>query len=103
MALVQLVVRGLEYLAGREIPAGIRRRDAHGVAGVDLEHRHKVAREVSVQGAALERDDVQRHAASRLRAASATRATDGMYESSICQYGYGTSKPVTRRTGPRRS
>ena len=26
-----------------------------------------------------------------------------MYQSSSCQYGYGTSKPVTRRTGPRRS
>src|SRR4029079_1512559 len=36
-------------------------------------------------------------------AAAATRSADGMYASSICQNGYGTSKPVTRSTGPRRS
>ena len=29
--------------------------------------------------------------ASSFRAAAATRSTDGMYASSICQYGYGTS------------
>src|SRR5205823_2132275 len=40
---------------------------------------------------------------SSCRAAATTRSTDGMYASSIFQYGYGTSKPVTRSTGPRRS
>src|SRR4029079_4410355 len=39
----------------------------------------------------------------RRRAAATTRSTDGMYASSIDQYGYGTSNPVTRSTGPRRS
>jgi hypothetical protein len=37
------------------------------------------------------------------RTASATRSGDGMYASSIAQYGYGTSYPVTRSTGPCRS
>ena len=32
-----------------------------------------------------------RQNSSNLRAASTTRSTDGMYASSICQYGYGTS------------
>jgi hypothetical protein len=38
-----------------------------------------------------------------LRTAATTRSTEGMYASSICQYGYGTSYPVTRITGARRS
>jgi hypothetical protein len=40
---------------------------------------------------------------SSLRTAAETRSGEGMYASSICQYGYGTSYPVTRTTGPRRS
>src|SRR5581483_9677846 len=43
------------------------------------------------------------NSSSSRRAAAATRSADGMYQSSSCQYGYGTSKPVTRTIGPRRS
>ena len=52
------------------------------------EDRRQVAREVAVEGAALERDLVRGHQnASSFRTASATRATDGMYASSSFQYG----------------
>ena len=57
--------------------------------GSIVEHRLEVAREVPVQRAPLERQLVD-HAAS-LRTAATTRSTDGMYASSIVQYGYGTS------------
>ncbi len=81
-----------EPLARFEEPAGVRRREADGVAGVDRQHRLELAREVTVQGPPLERQLVDhRQNASSLRAASTTRSTDGMYASSIDQYGYGTS------------
>ena len=73
-------------------PAGVETGEGDGVAALDRENRLQVAREVAVERAALERDLVERHyAASTRRAASTTRSTDGMYASSICQYGYGTS------------
>src|SRR5207248_3772473 len=53
---VQMRVAGLEQLARGEIPAGVRRRDMHRVAGIELEHGLEVAREVAVKGAPLERD-----------------------------------------------
>src|SRR5207248_11129437 len=67
----------------------------------ELEHRGEVAREVPVQRAPLERELVD-HGRSE-RTAATTRSADGMYASSIVQYGYGTSYPVTRSTGPCRS
>ncbi len=62
-----------------------------GVAGVDGQDRLEVAREVAVERPSLERYLVQRHEPRTRRTASTTRSTDGMYASSICQYGYGTS------------
>jgi hypothetical protein len=78
-----------ELLARVEVPARLRNRDPHGIAGIDREHRLEVARKVSVQVVLLERELVD-HCIS-LFTASTTRATEGMYASSICQYGYGTS------------
>ncbi len=75
---------------------GLENQAAFGVAkrtespGVDGHHRLELAREPTVQRPPLERKLVDQNASSR-RAASTTRATDGMYASSICQYGYGTS------------
>ena len=73
-------------------PSGVETREGDRVARLDRQDRLELAREVPVERAALERDLVVRHyAASTRRAASTTRSTDGMYASSICQYGYGTS------------
>ena len=57
--------------------------------GSIVKHRLEVAREVPVQGAPLERQLVDHETSDRT--AAATRSTDGMYASSIVQYGYGTS------------
>ena len=53
----------------------------------------RVARLPAAQDETLGDDPVRRivQNASRRRTASSTRATDGMYSSSSCQYGYGTS------------
>ena len=74
-----------EGLTRRVAPARVQARERDRVTGLDGENRLEVPREVTVQRASLERDLVQRHAARTRRAASATRATDGMYASSICQ------------------
>ena len=59
--------RRLEPRPVVETPAGVRRREAHRVAGVDLEHRVEVAREVPVQRPALERQLVDHRSGSRPR------------------------------------
>ena len=61
------------------------------VAGVDRQHRLEVAREVAVSVRRSSGSSWTHQKASSLRTASTTRATDGMYASSIFQYGYGTS------------
>jgi hypothetical protein len=71
-----------------EPPARVRRREPHRVAGIHVEHGLEIAREVPMQRAALERQLVNH---SSERTARATRSGDGMYASSIVQYGYGTS------------
>ena len=83
--------------SAKNSPSGSHRQPAlsdgehDGVARVDGEHRREVAREVAVQRAPLERKLVDHQKASSFRQAATTRATDGMYASSIFQYGYGTS------------
>ena len=76
-----------------ETPARIERREGDRVSRVDLEDRREVAGEVTVQRPPLELNLVQRPAqnSSVFRTAATTRSTDGMYASSSCQYGYGTS------------
>ena len=65
---VELRVARLEAVALRAVgarrlepPPGVERREGDRVAGVDLEHRLELAREVAVQVAPLERQLVQRH------------------------------------------
>ena len=73
-------------------PAGVEAREDDRIAGVGGENRLELAREMAVQRPPLERDLVEHDQKSRSRrTAVSTRATDGMYASSICQYGYGTS------------
>src|SRR5581483_6330883 len=88
MAVVLRRAARLEPGAVVEQPAGVRRRDADRVAGVDRQDGRQVAREVPVQRAALERQLVDH---SSERTAAATRSADGTYASSSVQYGYGTS------------
>ncbi len=61
VAPVELGVRRLESLAGRQVPAGIRHREANGVARLDLEHRLELLREVAVEVRGLERKLVEGH------------------------------------------
>src|SRR5262249_61267399 len=79
----------LELVTRVQVPARIRDCNPHRVPRIDRQHRLEIPREMSVQVALLERELVD-HCIS-LCTASTTRATDGMYASSICQYGYGTS------------
>jgi hypothetical protein len=67
VARVELGIARLELLAGVEVPTGVRHRDAHRVARIDDEHRLEAAREVAVQRAPLERQDMRRHQPTRSR------------------------------------
>ena len=65
---VELRVARLETLALRAVgarrlepPSRIERRESDRVAGVDLEHRLELAREMPVQVAPLERELMERH------------------------------------------
>jgi hypothetical protein len=53
--------------------------------------RSRVAQVVAAQTTLEPEPEPLAQNSSSLRAASTTRAIDGMYASSICQYGYGTS------------
>jgi hypothetical protein len=64
-------------------------RPARAQAVVDDRVGDLRARRVEVEPSPDERAPAQN--SSSLVAASTTRSTDGMYASSICQYGYGTS------------
>ncbi len=56
--------------------------------GVDRQHGLEVSREVAVKRPPFERQLVDGHAkSSSVRAASRSRASDGMYTSSSCQNG----------------
>ena len=53
--------------------------------------RRGVAEPVPAPGLLQPQPETLAQNSSSLRAASTTRSTEGMYASSICQYGYGTS------------
>jgi hypothetical protein len=78
VARVELLVARLEALARCEIPAGVRNREAHRVAGLDGQHGLEVAREVAVERPPLERQLVDGHYGRSVRTAAAMRSTDGM-------------------------
>ena len=90
-AVERAVTLGEELAVRLPPPTCVERGEDDRVAGVDGEHGWKVGREMAVHGAPLERELVDHQKASSLRQAATTRAMDGMYASSIFQYGYGTS------------
>ena len=59
MARVEVGVAAFELFAGLEVPKRARNGDPDRVAGVDLENRRELAREVAVQRPLLERQLVE--------------------------------------------
>ena len=82
-----------EHRAGRSLKLPVRAQVARRARA---KPRHARAcgcgcHEHSAQHAGNEHDPERAQNSNTFRTASTTRSTDGMYASSICQYGYGTS------------